>query len=344
MPSAAELQLRTNAMLNWFLSDASASIDGEPTHVKDMFAAQIAASYRTIDTTSIDRVATMIEIEPIDETDYQTEYLAPIIEMRDLVRENLAEDIQDVILHGSLSTLDYVEGWSDVDAIMIVRNSTLGDPTKMRRLRRFMRELGVYMRKIDPLQHHGIMAVTEHDLRMYPDMFLPHQLFENTKTLLGHLELELHVRDSGADQRVRFNAIYETFRSASETGTLKHHPYAGVFLKEDFTNASNAMYQMKYFLSVLLLLPSLYMNLKGVYCTKKQSFTLCRPDLESENWGIIDRASRVRNAYKNTVIKNNAIPEWVQEYVDKKYFSRAFALIEDMRVALDGDDADDTDA
>lgn len=327
------LHMSTNNLLNWFLQPKSNCLNNEPYYELDRISNQIFCSYDIINAAATEQHK--IKINKIKKEKYLDDYLLPILDIKEYIEANEVDKyIVDFIIHGSIATLDYIKGWSDLDAIIVIKNKTIQDPYLMRKFREKSLELDGFLYKIDPLQHHGILYLTEYDLKNYSNIYFPTNLFANSKTLLAARELEFSVRDSQKEQIERIKSIHHTFRKAASVGTLWHHPYAGEYLHENYSNAHNGMYQFKYFLSVIMLLPTAFMNARGVYCDKKDSFELCRGFISTKNWDIIDRASKVRTSWREHPFVGNEIPIWAREIFGQEYFKKAYRLVDEMLITL----------
>ena len=103
-----------------------------------------------------------------------------------------------------------------------------------------------------------------------------------------------------------------------------------MFLKERYVNADDNMYQFKYMLSVIMLLPTLWMNARGMNCRKGDSFELVRPYITPETWKIVEQASEVRRIWKEFPVMSNEIPKWVQDVVPNDYLERAFCFVDEL--------------
>jgi hypothetical protein len=170
---------------------------------------------------------------------------------------------------------------------------------------------------------------------MYPDLYLPTSLFEQSVSLLGSLDLSGFKRESYQEQVDRFNSVYKTLERAFGSGTLQHHAYEGVYMMDNFRNYKNSMYQMKYFMSVICLLPSYFMNIRGEYLTKPESIEACRKVISKENFEIVDVSSRLRSSWKINSSLSNEIPDSAMKTIGENYFLRGYNLIKEMKSVLD---------
>jgi len=205
--------------------------------------------------------------------------LSPLIDLSRDIRAFLSPYIAGAWLHGSLSTLDYQPGWSDVDLLLLVRKETVLDPKRLLELRRCMIGTTRYLYAIDPLQHHGYFCITEYDFQCYPEPYFPLVLFENATQIYRAPEcMSLQVRDSGYERQRFLWQVLHYYRSA----VLGHQHLAG-------------MYGMKGFISGLMILPALYLQSKEQYCYKKYSFERVKQEFSRPWWEFYERISAVRS-------------------------------------------------
>ena len=76
-------------------------------------------------------------------------------------------------LHGSLATMDYLPGYSDCDATVIINKGSSTDPDALLCMRKELSRVSCALHNIDLLQHHGLFVVSELDLRSYHQSFFP---------------------------------------------------------------------------------------------------------------------------------------------------------------------------
>ena len=107
-----------------------------------------------------------------------------------------------------------------------------------------------------------------------------------------------------------------------------HHGKNGKYLLENYKD-TDTMYQLKYFLSVIMLLPTLFLNLKGNYCRKSDSFTLINEYFAQDRLELITTASKIRNdwpAKQGRKINSNRIPTWLVKDLGRDYLKRGADL------------------
>ena len=90
----------------------------------------------------------------------------------------------------------------------------------------------------------------------------------------------------------------------------------------------NTMYQMKYFLSIVMSLPIYFLDAMGEPCYKRDSFDKIKA-LFGDEWEIVEKASSVRakwGEFERFPYAVNDIPSWLSEELGSHYFERAYML------------------
>ena len=332
--SNTESQVNFHQILTWFLSAKSQYLDAEGPWVVSMMAKNLAFSYSKLPIVNRKFTESIIKIPKIKTHDYQSKdvsYLQVILELQEYVSSSLKDYVVDFLIHGSLSTLDYSLGWSDLDTLVIVSSDTIKDPVALIDFRKKLAIAQKYLYEIDPLQHHGFIYCTELELDQYLEYCMPLEVLKESKSLLRDSLLSIkHDRSNALGSRF-FEQKTRTLEKAFEEGVLYHHQFEGKYLQENY-NDMNAMYQMKYFLSVVMSLPIFYLDAIGEPSYKKDSFRKLK-SLFVDDWDIIERASNVRMKWseqEHHPYIGNDIPEWLPTELGTEYFERAYRLSKTM--------------
>jgi hypothetical protein len=315
------LQLSGNSVLNWFFQGKTYSIRDEPFFIKTGLYSHINNVFDNIETSNENEI--QIQLKKFREKDYQNTSLFRVIDVQKTLYP-FKENFSHFLIHGSTSDLQISAGWSDFDSMAVIRDIPRNRKEVCNLLDACI-DLDTEMRKIDKLQHHGIHYIHEKELKSYPQLYLPHQLLSDAKCLLGSNSLTINPVASRDQEIERFKSIVRTFKDASFTGFLDHHPLDNVYLEENFQNI-HTMYQLKYCLSIIMLLPTLWLNLNDVYCKKKDSFDMIKNYFDESDLEILLKASHIRTCWKNSEIKDNKIPDWVAETLEEKYLERGYVF------------------
>lgn len=211
----------------------------------------------------------IIVLEPYD---YGSELIEGI---RNLIISKYQQCFEAVLAHGSFADNSVIP-YSDFDGLLIVRNEYVNSAE----LQSFKKESLALILKFDPLQHHGWFQLSQRDLRDYDEHFLPKVVLESSKLIYPYSkQIEINVSLSG---KAEFCAALRNLL----TGLLR---------KMEIGWKPKNLYQLKSFLSEIMLLPTLVYsckNQKGIH--KKHSFELARPLFSENEWSVIDKASELR--------------------------------------------------
>jgi len=180
----------------------------------------------------------------------------------------LASEIKTFFIHGSIATRDFIPGWSDLDTYVIVKTRVFRNTRRLSRFRQKIVRLKPLLKEIDPLAHHGFIFTNQENLREYAEHHLPVAALRYSKTLAGEIKITFSIRDNQEEAEESFYHYYRLFKEIARTGVIKNKP-------------GPSDYQLKWFVAMLLLMPSLYLQAKGIYLYKKFAFDFVRhPFLE----------------------------------------------------------------
>jgi len=198
--------------------------------------------------------------------------------MISFLEKNLKDDLVGAYAHGSVGTGEEV-AYSDFDAFVIIKNNSLQQPGKLKRVALLLNQSEKIMTAMDPLQHHGWFILTEDDLYNYPEDYLPHELWQYATVLTGERELVVHVNKTGYHDE--FIGAYHKFSS---------HLLRNLRSRKFLIN----YYDLKSVLSGFMLLPSIYLQAKtGKAIFKKFSFDNLKNEMGTA-YAVMDEVSAIR--------------------------------------------------
>lgn len=200
------------------------------------------------------------------------------ISLRNCALSQIKEDIEDIIIHGSIAD-ETTCHYSDFDCLIILKDDVLQSVQRLSRLAAKLWKWQKLMLKTDLLQHHGWFVVFSSDFKCWDQTYLPAEALACSKSLLQKKEYELKI----------FTNPIEDFK----TPFLKlcNELLAITDLKISRMNS----YEIKTFISRFFLMPALYYQArykKGVY--KKDSFSLAKNDFAENTWKPVKELSLLR--------------------------------------------------
>lgn len=231
----------------------------------------------------------------------KSSYNEPIVKsIQELVANGFEKLFFAVIVHGSIGTNEAIN-YSDFDGLLIIRdkykNSLL--------LKKFIRYSMKQIYEFDPLQHHGWFILYESQLQDYPQTYFPFELFEFSSMIYHYNDAMWEITISAViDYKKPFKRMAMSFNDKLEKG---FRPLG--------------MYQLKSFLSELMLLPALYYQAKAdKVIFKKYSFELTKHDFSPKAWLSIKISSEIREAWHYKFI----FSEWLFVRLKDRMFIKKY--------------------
>ncbi len=221
---------------------------------------------------------------------------------------SIRDHLVGAFIHGSIGSCEEVP-YSDFDGLVILSNSLMADSTRLEEVARHLRRTQSIMIDYDPLQHHGWFVLTELDLAQYCEAYFPLALFEHAKVIpcTAPLRLEFSPRDSTAEC-VAF--IRELSASLTRQAAAGSRP--------------DTMYELKSFLSRVMLLPAAFLQARdGSGVWKRDSFDLAEKYFDANCWFCIDQATVIRDRWPSVKYPNILWRNGGWSYVSKAIRKRA---------------------
>ena len=243
-----------------------------------------------------------------------------------------------MIVHGSVAT-DEVLAYSDFDGLLIVKDRFVGSE----KLEKFKIQSMRLILKFDPFQHHGWFQITESQLLEYPEHYLPKTVLENSKILYPlyegeGIEFKIEIKQKPDYEIGLYNMLNQLENKINTNWRPKN------------------MFQLKSFLSQIMLVPCLYYSAKnnhGIF--KRESFGAVKGDFTNEEWMVIDVASQIRkewnpqlNSFQRKLLEmpNRLIRKVVVKFmpinipkkhlslIDNKFYSSLLLLIRKIKTEI----------
>jgi len=236
-------------------------------------------------------------------SDYDDKISSFLKELKQYFNTHLFTFAVGCFLHGSLSTMDYT-GFSDVDIGIIVKDEVMLNPKLLNDFKRSLKSALKTILKFDNLQHHGFFIIPEGFLNNYPKDYLPSEVFVYSAALSAPFNFQIreHSRPEHSKEKL-LNMAKTVIKKASKPPMNLHN--------------------LKLFLSQFMLLPTLYLQAKGIYVYKKFSFDIVRKEFP-EDWWVMEEVSRIRQEWHrpesklfNTLVDTLPNP-WMPSLIYKK--------------------------
>lgn len=195
------------------------------------------------------------------------------------------EHLEGVLIHGSYGSSDAIP-YSDLDLLVILKDKAFDSHANLAEVGLILYKCQKHIFRLDPLQHHGWFILTEGMLKAYPNDYFPTILFDRGKWLLAP-QTNLLIQFSEKELALNYPKSFQSLSS-------------GLLKKLQRNYRPKTAFQIKSFLSEIMLLPLFYLQAKNSSVFhKKESFELAKQEFNEIDWYPIELASRIRMNWPN---------------------------------------------
>lgn len=201
--------------------------------------------------------------------------------IQEVFNSELVPYIDNFIIHGSFASNDFIENWSDLDAIIILNDKVFRDENVLSKIKDKINRLSMLCYKIDPLAHHLFSFITSFDLLYYPKYFFPPELLKHAVSLSIKNKMNFYARH---DFDQKNNKAYDFLTRFKERAIN--------------SNTTFTPYSWKNIISQGLLWPSICLQLCNIYVYKRESFDLFKKTFLGIDCFALDELSEHRRSWK----------------------------------------------
>ena len=182
-----------------------------------------------------------------------------------------------LIIQGSFAD-SKITNYSDVDLVIFYKPFS-------ENVLKIKQEIEIFLLQIDPLQHHGIFMIDVDTFDYYWQMDLPVEVLKKAKCFSDE-KYNLDIKGILIEHLGSLNAVKSILSIIQK------------FLEKDYKLIG--LWEWKFFISQLLLLPTLLLGSKGNYIYKRDSFEIVKKLFSDKAWYSIDKASEIRDEWTNS--------------------------------------------
>lgn len=176
-----------------------------------------------------------------------------ILKFNEFSSSSFTPFVSTVFIHGSCSDLTLTQ-FSDLDTFLIIKKDTILEIDKLIAFKKIWTKSLKFLYKFDGLQHHNHMIATDFDLDSFLYHWLPPQVINNSTIIVGNKNFSIKIVQSNYFLLYNFYQLLQRFRDPNI--------YNKIYNRYSFKND----------ISVLSILPVLFIQNLGINETKKNSF------------------------------------------------------------------------
>jgi predicted nucleotidyltransferase len=192
-------------------------------------------------------------------------------------------DYVQVFLHGSYAD-DTTTAFSDIDDFIIIDLKELRKNRILSKVMNILNEIDMEFSRIDSIQHHGHWICSKEELKNYDNSFLPLQIIEDSKCVIGDNSIRGYVNTEISEEGLK-NNIQNTCKGIKRLSDLY------------FRNKINA-YQLKCLVGSFVLMPAFILQAQGENCTKPEAINRAKKNLSEKSLACIEWSTNCRNNWE----------------------------------------------
>ena len=200
-----------------------------------------------------------------------------VFQIRRLVQNGYADLFRAVIVHGSVGSNDVID-YSDFDGLLVVKDEYMTSQD----LKDFEKASLRLIYSFDVTEHHGWFKISSSQLKEYPQSYLPKEALDDSALIYPHSEGL--ILDYKLEEYTDYISPLKSLIASLEKELKRYKCLENI-----------NVYQLKSFLSKVMLIPAMYyaaVNKRGI--SKKHSFSAGKEYFESEQWHCIVVSSTIR--------------------------------------------------
>ena len=219
------------------------------------------------------------------------EVITELASLRRKVIEFGGNGIIDLLLIGSYATFDYSD-WSDIDMVLIISDDVFKEKDKLKRLHFFILNQQDFFTLCDPLQHHGFFIITESEMKAYPQIYMPFEVYKRGVSFFNMEELTFYERGCEDEIKYSINEIISYIQNIND-----------LVEKQKKISA----FEWKAYLSGILLLPCLYLQSRDKPHYKKDALRVVCNYFDEKSCELIKTVTEIRVQWKYKNVKKSFI-------------------------------------
>lgn len=318
--------------INWFLDIKSILYKNYSKKIINDFGDELVKNYKNIKINfntkkNLKKVILKNNLKKIKKKDNKK-----IIDILFLIKKiNLLNYFDYFIIQGSVASNDYINGWSDFDAMVVIKDDVLRDKKKLLKLREKLSKIYKKIRSFCRYQHHGFIFFTNRDLENYLNGYLPPQALKYNITLKSKKFIKFNIVKN-KKMNISKNILIEKkkfYQTVLKKRIYDHHVISSSIPKIPFKSDKPHMFELFYQLGSILNIPILYLDCIGKSSHKKNSFKkfykLIQNDFIKE---FIQKHERIRENWKKYDPKSFKIPKKLISDLGQDYFEKCLKVYE----------------
>ena len=245
-----------------------------------------------------------------------------------LKKNNLDKYFKHFLLQGSISNNDFIDGWSDLDSFVVIKDETLLDYKKILIVQKLLKKFYNLVLKFSWFQHHGIITFTEFDLINYKKGFLPPEaLIENINIFRDEHIVFKRENDSKNISKEILEQRCDYMKRSIDVGYFDHHVFNNIKMRIPLRENDPTLHQLFCHIGFMINLPILFLDSIGKSSHKKTSFEKFYKIIKDKKTiSFIKNHEELRTNWKNLITNKNKINKDIINFLGKNYMTNCYNI------------------
>ena len=245
-----------------------------------------------------------------------------------LKKNNFNKYFKHFLLQGSISNNDFIDGWSDLDSFVVIRNETLLDYKKIITVQKLLKEFYKLVLKFSFFQHHGIITYTEFDLANYKKGFLPPEALKENINIFCNESITFKKENNSKNisleiLKQRCNYIKQSI----SLGYYDHHVFYNKKMKVPLKKNDPTLLQLFCHIGFMINLPILFLDSVGKSSHKKKSFEKFYKIIKDKKIiSFIRNHEKLRSNWNNLISNKKKINKNIINFLGNNYMKNCYVV------------------
>jgi len=246
-----------------------------------------------------------------------------------LKKNNLDEYFRHFLLQGSISNNDFIEGWSDLDSFVVIKDETLLNYKKILVVQKLLKKFYKLVLKFSSFQHHGIITFSEFDLINYKNGFLPPEALKENINIFRN-EYIIFKREYNQKKNISLEILKQRcnyMKRGINDGCFDHHVFNNIKMCIPLKENDPTLHQLFCHIGFMINLPILFLDSIGKSSHKKNSFEKFYKIIKDKKTTLfIKNHEELRIKWKKVITNKKRINKNIINFLGKDYMTNCYNI------------------
>ena len=233
------------------------------------------------------------------------------------------------MLQGSISNNDFIEGWSDLDSFVVIKDEALLDYKKILIIQKLLKKFYNLVLKFSSFQHHGIITFTEFDLINYKKGFLPPEALKENINVFRDEDI-VFKKENNQKKNISLEILKQRcnyMKRGINEGYFDHHVFNNTKMCIPLKENDPTLHQLFCHMGFMINLPVLFLDSIGKSSHKKKSFKKFYKIIKNKKIILfIKNHEKLRVNWKKIITNKKKINKNIINFLGEDYMTSCYNI------------------